>query len=143
MILMEGLSDLFFCLVAFFIHEVAHIWMAKNRGVFVRVTAWKVFGFLPIGALTWIDKNKATIEDQIDISSIGIWAGLPFTFLMFKPVVFFSAYMIACFLDILSIAFLSICIILGMPKNMTIAEAGRKYDLSISWTGIRLKEKLL
>jgi hypothetical protein len=138
---MEGWSDFFFCLVAFFFHEVGHIWMAKSRGVYLKTTAWKLFGFIPIGALVWIDKNKATIQDQLDVSSAGIWVGLPFTLLMFNPKLFFSVYMIACCVDVFAIVLLSIFIILGLPRFMTINEAGRRYDFSISWRGIKLKDK--
>jgi hypothetical protein len=116
--------------------------MAKRRGVFLKVTAWKIFNLIPIGALTFINKEKATIQDQLDVSQFGVWVGLPFTLLMFRPFTFFSAYMIASFFDVFSILMLTICLFLGLPKTMTLAEAGKKYDLSIGWRGIKLKEKV-
>jgi len=133
-------NDFILCLVAFTIHELGHVWMAKRRGIFLRVTAWKIFGFLPIGAFTWIDRNKATVQDQIDVATAGVWVGLPFTFLMIRPFTFLTAYMFASFFDILSITLLTICLFLGLPKNMTLAEVGEKYTLSIGWRGIKLKK---
>jgi len=136
----NSLHDLVLCLVAFVVHELAHIWVAKRKGIYAKTTVWKIFGFIPIGALVWVDKSKATIQDQIDVASAGIWAGLPFTLLMFRPFVFFSAYMIASFFDILSTTILNLAILSGISKKMTIKEAGN-YNLSFTWRGIKLKKK--
>jgi len=126
--------------LAFIFHEIGHVWMAKRRGVFEKMTVWKLFKKIPLGVLVHTNKKKGTIEDQIDIASVGIFTGIPFLLLSWQFAQSFAVYMFASFLDVLNVTILTLLILKGVPKTMTLEKVVKKYDINISWRGIKVEK---
>jgi hypothetical protein len=127
--------------LAFTFHEIGHIWMAKRRKVFNKVSIGKLFGFFPFFFFVHTNLKKGTVIDQLAILETGVWLGLPFILFSWDFSWALFVYMVACGLDVLNIWVMSFLIFKGVSKTMTLEKVVKKYKIDISWKGIKIMER--